>query len=73
MNQPVRYVEAPEQYREFLWDREMMIGAWADSLVPVMGEMNVKFMHIETPQCDVLVIKKDAARRLFSAKPKGRG
>jgi hypothetical protein len=56
----VKYVDAPEQYKEFIFDREMLIGAWADSLVPVMGEIGVKFMRLDTPSCEVLIRRKDA-------------
>ena len=54
----IKWIATPPQYDEFIGDRELRISALAEELVPVMGELGLKFIRFEGPKVDVLIARK---------------
>jgi hypothetical protein len=54
----IKWIETPPQYEEFIENRELLISAWAGELVPIMGELGLKFIRFEGPKVDVLIARK---------------
>ena len=54
----IKWIEVPEQYVDVIEDREDLISAWAGELAPIMGELGLKFIRIDGPKVDVLIVRK---------------
>ena len=54
----IKWIATPPQYEEFIENRELLISAWAGELVPIMGELGLKFIRFEGPKVDVLIARK---------------